>query len=209
MRPMRTALGAPLAALSLLAAGCGASIPERIHTGGVNDAWDAACDATYEEGADPLTQDDHAALRKKLFARTRIALSARVKTPEQIAATMGEPVFKPGALLVMWRLDALDYPGTGVMFEPRVAASAAPLAVWHDRNVWTLAGVTPPVSASHDPNYNALGALVDGFVTLATAGVVQPKLRGTDAWLPEQVSPGSPGAGTPVQTEVLTLLERS
>lgn len=133
--PMRTALGPSLAALSFLTAGCGASIPERIRTGGVDDAWEAACEATMGESDTLLSDADRAVLRRKLFARTRVALSARVRTPEQIAAAVGEPVFKPGAMLVVWKLDALDHPGSSVTFEPRAAVSGSPIPAWHDRDV--------------------------------------------------------------------------
>jgi hypothetical protein len=209
----RAALGAAVTALSFFAAGC-ASTSERIRAGSLDDAWDAACEATDEDSSTPLPDADQAVLRRRLLERTRVALSARTRTPEQLAATLGEPVFRPGALLVVWRLDAIDYPGTGVTFEPQAAASGSAIAVWHDHDVWTLAGVEPPVRPTYDPRYSEAGALLDGLVALFTGGVagvlvpeLSPKFRGTDEWLPKQLSPGSPGTGSRVQTEVLALLE--
>jgi hypothetical protein len=217
-RSMRTPLGATLIAsslalLSFASAGC-ASVSERIRTGSLDEAWDAACEADGYDSSAPLTQADQGVLRKRLLARTRVALSARAQTSEQLAARVGEPVFGPGALLVVWKLEAIDYPGTSVIFEPRAATSGSTLAVWHDNDVWTLAGVKPPRGPSYDPRYSETGALLDGLIALVTGGVagvlvpdLSPKFRGTDEWFPKETAPGSPGTGTKAQMEVLGFLE--
>lgn len=59
-----------------------------------------------------------------------------------------------------------------------------------------------------------MGALLDGFIALATGGVagvlvpeLSPKFRGTDEWLPKQTSPGRPGAAPRSRDEARPLKE--
>lgn len=200
---------------SMLCAGCAVSIPDRLREGRFDDAWDATCSHLGRGSTTPLTAADRDLMRAALLARTRVSLTATARTPAQLVKTLGEPIFPPDAALVTWKLEAVEYPGVAVKFEPRADIGKAPIAAWHEDQVWRLAGVEAPRNPTYDPKFSRPGALLDALVLVATGGVaggfvkdLSPRFRGTPEWQPKQLSPGSDGTGTRVQTEVLALVEK-
>jgi hypothetical protein len=200
---------------STLATGCAVSIPDRLREGRLDDAWDATCSHLESDSTTPLTAADRDLMRAALLARTRVALTATARTPAQLVQTLGEAVLPPDAALVTWKLEAVEYPGVAVKFEPRAVVGKAPIAAWHGDQVWRLAGVEPPRSATYDPKFSGPGALLDALVLVVTGGIaggfakdLSPQFRGTPEWQPKQISPGRDGTGTRVQTEVLALVEK-
>lgn len=138
---------------------------------------------------------------KALEAQLDVKVRMRALDRDAIHAKVGNAVFPRDVVLLAVALLDRQQPCCSVRLDVGIEGDGAEWTHASGGEIWSLAGLVAPTPAGLGSGFSVGGLVLDLFVGLLTLGTLDLKQRGEI-----QVTPGSPGTGTPEQRRALGMV---